>query len=99
MQLLSGCCGSGWFCSLFTPRPPANIWLTACSWQVGPDVKTLVPGDRVVVCFDISGCGGACFFCANKLYSSCAARCRLRVAAINLYLHTNPSACAARLAD
>jgi threonine dehydrogenase-like Zn-dependent dehydrogenase len=37
--------------------------------EVGPQVKTLCAGDRVVVAFPIS-CG-RCFFCAKELYSLC----------------------------
>ena len=37
--------------------------------EVGPGVKNLKPGDRVVVPFTIS-CG-ACFFCQKGLYSAC----------------------------
>ncbi|HEX4667297.1 MAG TPA: zinc-dependent alcohol dehydrogenase [Chthoniobacterales bacterium] len=37
--------------------------------EVGPEVKNLQPGDRVVVPFTIS-CG-ACFFCQRELYSCC----------------------------
>ncbi|GBF89541.1 zinc-type alcohol dehydrogenase [Raphidocelis subcapitata] len=49
--------------------------------EVGPDVTSLRPGDRVAVCFDICGCGGACFFCSRGLYSSCAASNPSRVQA------------------
>jgi threonine dehydrogenase-like Zn-dependent dehydrogenase len=38
--------------------------------EVGPDVRSLRPGDRVVVPFNVS-CG-ACFFCSRELYASCA---------------------------
>ncbi len=37
--------------------------------EVGPEVRSLRPGDRVVVPFTIS-CG-ACFFCKNELWSLC----------------------------
>ncbi len=37
--------------------------------QVGPEVRTLRPGDRVVVPFNIA-CG-RCFFCQRELYGSC----------------------------
>jgi threonine dehydrogenase-like Zn-dependent dehydrogenase len=37
--------------------------------EVGPEVKTLKPGDRVIVPFLIS-CG-SCFFCDQQLYSAC----------------------------
>ncbi len=37
--------------------------------EVGPSVKNIKPGDRVVVPFDIS-CGG-CFFCKKQLFSCC----------------------------
>ena len=37
--------------------------------QVGPDVQSLRPGDRVVVPFNIA-CG-RCFFCQRELYGSC----------------------------
>src|SRR5437868_9210159 len=37
--------------------------------EVGRDVVTLRPGDRVVVPFTIA-CGG-CFFCKKQLYSAC----------------------------
>ncbi|MFD7631125.1 alcohol dehydrogenase catalytic domain-containing protein [Streptomyces sp. NPDC059851] len=37
--------------------------------EIGPDVKTLKPGDRVVVPFNIS-CG-TCFMCARGLHSQC----------------------------
>jgi len=37
--------------------------------EVGPDIKTLRVGDRVVVAFPIS-CG-RCFFCKKELYSLC----------------------------
>jgi len=38
--------------------------------EVGPSVRTLKPGDRVVVPFNIS-CG-SCFYCKRGLYSTCA---------------------------
>ncbi|MBX5484085.1 MAG: glutathione-dependent formaldehyde dehydrogenase [Myxococcaceae bacterium] len=38
--------------------------------EVGPGVRTLAPGDRVVVPFNIS-CG-VCFFCQRGLYANCA---------------------------
>ena len=38
--------------------------------EVGPDVKTLSKGDRVVVPFNVA-CG-QCFFCKKGLYASCA---------------------------
>lgn len=38
--------------------------------EVGPEVKNLKPGDRVVVPFNIS-CG-VCFFCQRGLYANCA---------------------------
>src|SRR5437588_3708010 len=37
--------------------------------EVGPEVKNLKTGDRVVVPFTIS-CGN-CFFCKNQLWSAC----------------------------
>jgi threonine dehydrogenase-like Zn-dependent dehydrogenase len=37
--------------------------------RVGPEVRTLEPGDRVVVPFNIA-CG-ACFFCQRRRYASC----------------------------
>jgi threonine dehydrogenase-like Zn-dependent dehydrogenase len=37
--------------------------------EVGPGVRNLRPGDRVVVPFNIA-CGG-CFFCKSQLYSLC----------------------------
>src|SRR5205085_8342477 len=37
--------------------------------EVGPEVKNLKAGDRVVVPFTIS-CGN-CFFCKNQLWSAC----------------------------
>jgi threonine dehydrogenase-like Zn-dependent dehydrogenase len=37
--------------------------------EVGPDVPNLMPGDRVVVPFNIS-CG-TCYMCAQALYSQC----------------------------
>jgi Threonine dehydrogenase and related Zn-dependent dehydrogenases len=37
--------------------------------EVGPDVRSLTPGDRVMVPFNIY-CG-SCFFCARGLYSNC----------------------------
>lgn len=37
--------------------------------EVGPDVKTLKPGDRVLVPFNIA-CG-ECFFCQKGLFSNC----------------------------
>ena len=37
--------------------------------EVGPDVKTVKIGDRVVACFDIA-CGH-CGQCSNKLFSEC----------------------------
>jgi threonine dehydrogenase-like Zn-dependent dehydrogenase len=37
--------------------------------EVGPEVKQIAPGDRVVVPFNIS-CG-SCFFCDRALYSQC----------------------------
>jgi S-(hydroxymethyl)glutathione dehydrogenase/alcohol dehydrogenase len=37
--------------------------------QVGPSVRNLQPGDRVLVPFNI--CCGSCFFCARQLYSNC----------------------------
>jgi threonine dehydrogenase-like Zn-dependent dehydrogenase len=37
--------------------------------EVGPDVKHIRPGDRVVIPFNIA-CG-ACFFCERELYSQC----------------------------
>ncbi len=37
--------------------------------EVGPEVKTLQRGDRVVVPFNVA-CG-ACFFCARGLFASC----------------------------
>lgn len=37
--------------------------------EVGPEVRTLSPGDRVMVPFHIS-CG-SCYFCARGLYTNC----------------------------
>src|SRR5438552_5604723 len=37
--------------------------------EVGPGVKNLRPGDRVVVPFTI--CCGSCFFCNRQLWSLC----------------------------
>ena len=37
--------------------------------EVGPSVRTLVPGDRVMVPFNVF-CG-TCYFCARGLYSNC----------------------------
>lgn len=37
--------------------------------EVGPDVKSIKIGDRVVACFDIA-CGH-CGQCSNKLFSEC----------------------------
>src|SRR3546814_8893600 len=37
--------------------------------EVGPSVRNLKPGDRVMVPFNIY-CG-SCYFCANGLYSNC----------------------------
>jgi threonine dehydrogenase-like Zn-dependent dehydrogenase len=37
--------------------------------EVGPSVRSLQRGDRVVVPFNI--CCGTCFFCARELYSNC----------------------------
>lgn len=37
--------------------------------EVGPGVRSLVPGDRVVVPFNVA-CG-ACFFCAKGLFAAC----------------------------
>ncbi|KAK9817038.1 hypothetical protein WJX72_008732 [[Myrmecia] bisecta] len=37
--------------------------------EVGPDVKSVKKGDRVVACFDI-GCGH-CFYCNRELFSCC----------------------------
>lgn len=37
--------------------------------EVGPEVKGVQKGDRVVACFDI-GCG-QCYYCKHQLYSSC----------------------------
>jgi threonine dehydrogenase-like Zn-dependent dehydrogenase len=37
--------------------------------EVGPNVTTLKPGDRVVTCFDIA-CG-QCRFCKDRLFSCC----------------------------
>jgi threonine dehydrogenase-like Zn-dependent dehydrogenase len=38
--------------------------------EVGPEVKNLKPGDRVVVPFVI--CCGRCFYCKNQLWSACS---------------------------
>jgi threonine dehydrogenase-like Zn-dependent dehydrogenase len=39
--------------------------------EVGPEVKTIKPGDRVVTAFDI-GCHTQCMYCTkHKLFSSC----------------------------
>src|SRR5438874_6825687 len=38
--------------------------------DVGPEVKNLKRGDRVVVPFTI--CCGRCFYCRNQLWSACS---------------------------
>lgn len=39
--------------------------------EVGPEVKNVKVGDRVVIAFDL-GCG-SCYYCNHQLYSSCNA--------------------------
>jgi hypothetical protein len=51
----------------FTPAPAAAR--PASVEEVGPEVKTLGRGDRVVTSFDIA-CGH-CFYCRDRLFTSC----------------------------
>jgi len=38
-------------------------------YEVGPSVRNLVPGDRVLVPFNV--CCGSCYFCTRELYGNC----------------------------
>lgn len=63
-----------WHAAVDSPKDGIDgCWLT-CRFMgivedVGPAVKDIKKGDRVVAAFDL-GCG-SCFYCKKDLYSSC----------------------------